>query len=312
MKPGAGEPRVGSPGERLRADLSAGKAARARVMSGSMLPALRPGDYVRVAPAAGVRRGDVVVAETGGLLVIHRVVALDADTVTCRGDRRRRSDPQLPRAAICGRAVEVAGRGPVLGGLRGLVQARLCFWLWAVPTFAVAIGAELALLRLQMSGRTAPVLLTDDGPGPVEGERLRADDAMALLTGGPAAASPLPAAGVSTVWISAGVYGGLEPADRRRLLAALHGREVIVWGRMFDGPRLRATGALRRVLVALGRHAGEPGDSVLLAAAGAWSYLHFFAPADLAEEVRAAGGEVLSTETRVSVAGRFVGVGARL
>ena len=143
------------------------------------------------------------------------------------------------------------------------VQARLCFWLWAVPTFAVAMGAELALLRLQMSGRTAPVLLTDDGPGPVEGERLRADDAMALLTGGPgghapsgdqnepAAASPLPAAGASTVWISAGVYGGLEPADRRRLLAALHGREVIVWGRMFDGPRLRATGALRRVLVAL-------------------------------------------------------------
>jgi signal peptidase I len=61
-----------------------------RVLGGSMMPALRPGQLAltRALPrGASVRRGDVVVAEPRGLgrRVVKRVVGLPGERVTVRG-----------------------------------------------------------------------------------------------------------------------------------------------------------------------------------------------------------------------------------
>ncbi|HSN07356.1 MAG TPA: signal peptidase I [Candidatus Angelobacter sp.] len=67
------------------------------VHTGSMSPALRPGDAVLAAPAPGsVRPGDVVtftVLSGPDSVVTHRVVAVADGLVTTKGDANRTADP---------------------------------------------------------------------------------------------------------------------------------------------------------------------------------------------------------------------------
>jgi hypothetical protein len=80
-------------------------SVRLRAFGGSMSPAIRPGDLlnVRLAPAEGIRRGDVVLFWRGGRLFAHRVVALTpGGMVTTRGDAHWHDDPAVPADDVLG------------------------------------------------------------------------------------------------------------------------------------------------------------------------------------------------------------------
>jgi phage repressor protein C with HTH and peptisase S24 domain len=93
----------------------------------SMLPAIRPGDRLRVRRLdAPVRRGDIVLARSEAGLTAHRVKRIAADgartVVVTRGDWHAVEDPPVEPAAILGRVVEVRrdGRAVRLGRRRPL------------------------------------------------------------------------------------------------------------------------------------------------------------------------------------------------
>ena len=82
------------------------------VLSGSMEPALGVGDLIFVRQSETLAVGDVVVYASGGSLVVHRIVALEGDTVVTQGDANNTADEPISRAAIKG---VVTGRVPRVG-----------------------------------------------------------------------------------------------------------------------------------------------------------------------------------------------------
>lgn len=108
----------------------------------SMWPSLRAGDVACVEPLTGEPRpGEVVLARLPSALVVHRVLACDADGCALRGDNSDGADPRVPVSQVLGRVRRVRRGGRVLeaggwdvgprrvGRWRVVVKRRLASWL---------------------------------------------------------------------------------------------------------------------------------------------------------------------------------------
>jgi len=105
----------------LRAVLDQGIPFRFRATGFSMLPFVRDGDVITLAPLAGTSPslGDVVafLHPDSGKLAVHRVVGKQGDSVLVRGDNTEKPDGLVPTADLLGRVtrVERDGRRVYLG-----------------------------------------------------------------------------------------------------------------------------------------------------------------------------------------------------
>ena len=75
------------------------------VLSGSMEPAMSVGDLIIVSESAPYTEGDVVVFQSGNMLVVHRVTAIDGDSVTTQGDANNTADAPVPKDAVKGKVI---------------------------------------------------------------------------------------------------------------------------------------------------------------------------------------------------------------
>lgn len=75
------------------------------VLSGSMEPELSVDDLLIVTPADTYEVGDVVVFQTQRTAVVHRIVAIDGETVITRGDANSGNDEPITVQNIKGRVV---------------------------------------------------------------------------------------------------------------------------------------------------------------------------------------------------------------
>jgi hypothetical protein len=130
--------------------LSRGIRVRFRAAGKSMLPTVRDGEHLIVAPVSSreIVRGDVVLCETWRGPVAHRVEAIETNAAGARlfllrGDASLSRDRPVPASALLGRVVGVERAGKTLsvafpGGDFGRI------WIAAKmrlrPTFAVARG----------------------------------------------------------------------------------------------------------------------------------------------------------------------------
>ena len=135
----------GDPLELVAVLLARGRSVAVRARGGSMRPALRDGDVITLGPLdRAPRRGEVVAARRGSLLIIHRVVrvirviAQGPGGVALRGDACAAGDGVFSLGELLGRAISVrrggerlsrarlGGRGGrALGLLRPLTRAAL-------------------------------------------------------------------------------------------------------------------------------------------------------------------------------------------
>ena len=109
------------------------------VLSGSMAPALQPGDLVltRPVPLAALHVGDVLAYQIGDVQRVHRIVAIDGRTVQTRGDSNPSADPAVVLTGST--AYILAFRIPLIG------------WLWAVRGWLwLVLGAAVAVLAARM------------------------------------------------------------------------------------------------------------------------------------------------------------------
>ena len=98
----------------VRDVVGVGGALRVRAPGGSMLPTIPRGALVRIAgvPQRGIARGDIVLALTAdGEPVLHRVIDVDGETLTVRGDAALAPDPPTPVSRVIGVATHVAHLG---------------------------------------------------------------------------------------------------------------------------------------------------------------------------------------------------------
>lgn len=78
------------------------------VSGNSMLPTIRPGDRVLLAPTRRrLARGDVVIVALGTKVILHRVVSLVNHVVVTRGDSCEAGDPPIEADRVFARAVAV-------------------------------------------------------------------------------------------------------------------------------------------------------------------------------------------------------------
>lgn len=82
------------------------------VLSGSMEPELSVNDLVFVEKNENYNVDDIVVYQSGDILIIHRIVKIDGDTVTTKGDANSIADEPILQGNIKGKLI---GKIPFIG-----------------------------------------------------------------------------------------------------------------------------------------------------------------------------------------------------
>ena len=80
------------------------------ISSGSMVPAVAPGDRVcvrAIAPSA-LSPGDIIAVRRGGLFVVHRLARVEHGMLVTKGDRNARADPPIPVDLVVGKVCRIA------------------------------------------------------------------------------------------------------------------------------------------------------------------------------------------------------------
>ncbi|MBQ1410916.1 MAG: signal peptidase I [Oscillospiraceae bacterium] len=73
------------------------------VLSGSMEPTFSAGDLIVVKQTDSFARKDIVVFQDGNSLVVHRIVQLDEETITTKGDANQVADEPISVSAVKGK-----------------------------------------------------------------------------------------------------------------------------------------------------------------------------------------------------------------
>lgn len=85
------------------------------VLSGSMESRLSVDDLVIIKATDNYKVNDIVLFQDGNSLVIHRIIEIDGDTVTTKGDANNTADEPINKSQIKGVLVyDIAGLGAVI------------------------------------------------------------------------------------------------------------------------------------------------------------------------------------------------------
>lgn len=107
------------------------------VLSGSMEPEFSKGDLIFVKETLNYDKNDIVVFQDGNTLVVHRIIEMDEETVTTKGDANNTADDPITKDLIKG---EVIGCVPFIGEIVNWIKTPL-------GTLVVAAGA-IALVEI--------------------------------------------------------------------------------------------------------------------------------------------------------------------
>ena len=89
------------------------------VLSGSMESRLSVDDLVIIKATDNYKVNDIVLFQDGNSLVIHRIIEIDGDTVTTKGDANNVADEPIQKSQIKGVLVyDIAGFGAVVNVLK--------------------------------------------------------------------------------------------------------------------------------------------------------------------------------------------------
>jgi len=106
------------------------------VMSGSMEPTLSVNDLVVIHEADGYEVGDIIVYQSGSSLVIHRIVDIQDEMITARGDANNIEDEPISEIYVKG---QLAFMLPYVGGLLRIIKS--------LPGTIILLGAAILLLE---------------------------------------------------------------------------------------------------------------------------------------------------------------------
>lgn len=107
------------------------------VLSGSMEPEFSKGDLIFVKETLEYAENDIVVFQDGSTLVVHRIIEIDDEKITTKGDANNTADEPITKEVIKG---EVIGCIPCVGEVVNLIKTPL-------GTLAVA-AAAIALVEI--------------------------------------------------------------------------------------------------------------------------------------------------------------------
>ena len=126
------------------------------VLSGSMEPALSVDDVIIVKKTEDFGVDDMVVFNDHGILVVHRVISIDGDNITTKGDANNTADEPITRDVVKGKVIKVLpGAGKAFDILRSPLAAVIVF------------GAAILLMELSFKKEKKEA---DDDLEPIKAE----------------------------------------------------------------------------------------------------------------------------------------------
>ena len=75
------------------------------ILSGSMEPEFSKGDLIVVKETEKYKRNDIVVFQSGNSLVVHRIIHIDGETITTKGDANNTADEPINVSAVKGKVL---------------------------------------------------------------------------------------------------------------------------------------------------------------------------------------------------------------
>lgn len=90
--------------------LREGKTVRFVANGLSMQPLINDGETIVVEPVQSLRRGEIYVYENDKGIIAHRLIKIDGERLTFRGERAIDNDPPVTRERVIGRVVAVERR----------------------------------------------------------------------------------------------------------------------------------------------------------------------------------------------------------
>ena len=107
------------------------------VLSGSMEPEFSEGDLIVVKETEQYKQNDIVVFQDGNSLVVHRIINIDGETITTKGDANKSADEPINVSAIKGKVLFWI---PFAGNVVGFIKTPL-------GTICI-IAAAIALIEI--------------------------------------------------------------------------------------------------------------------------------------------------------------------
>ena len=84
------------------------------VLSGSMEPTIRIDDLIIVTEQEDYKENDIVAYQSGSMVVVHRIIAVEPDTVITQGDANNAPDAPIRKEMIKGKVVHwIPGAGRI-------------------------------------------------------------------------------------------------------------------------------------------------------------------------------------------------------
>ena len=118
-------------------------------LTGSMEPTIMPDDLIIVAEQEAYELDDIVVYQSGSILVVHRIISIDGQSVTTQGDANPVADEAIDVSVIKGKVIAIV---PALGSLARVLKT---------PAATIVLLAG-AVLLLEMSFRKEKQKHSDD------------------------------------------------------------------------------------------------------------------------------------------------------
>lgn len=109
------------------------------VLTGSMEPTIAMDDLIFVARQESYAQDDIVVYQSGSMLVVHRILEVQPDTVLTQGDANNAPDAPVRKEMIKGKVIGIL---PGAGSIARMLKSPLAT--------AILIGGALAMSELAL------------------------------------------------------------------------------------------------------------------------------------------------------------------
>ena len=110
----------------------------ANVLSGSMEPTFSKGTLLIVKETDDIQTGDIVVYQSGSELIVHRVINIDKNQITTKGDANNAADPVFDKTQIKGVVIKWI---PYLGSITNALKTPLGIILVLLAAFLLVEGS---------------------------------------------------------------------------------------------------------------------------------------------------------------------------
>ena len=110
----------------------------ANVLSGSMEPVFSRGTLLIIRETDEIKKDDIVVYQAENSLVVHRVIDIEKDQITTKGDANNAPDPAFDRSQVRGKVIAWV---PYLGTVMNMIRTPAGVILMLLLAFLLVEGS---------------------------------------------------------------------------------------------------------------------------------------------------------------------------